>query len=567
MGWICLALAVGLSALTLRLGFVLDDYMQLAATDGVMLPSRPLNYFTFVHTPAEVHAFVDRGPLPWWTLPELRLRFFRPLSSALIYFDHTFLGRTAWVHHVHSGLWFVLLIFAISTLYKRAIPEASAALALLLFTLDDAHMMPVAWLANRNSLVSAVACVFALAAHLKWREQGWAPGRWLAWLGLAVGLTGGESALAFTGYFAAYELVRGKGWAGAARGFAPFVGVLVVWAIVYRSLGYGAYGSGTYLDPGIDPLGYLQSAPPRLFALLGALTLNITSDLWLLLPHTRPYLVVAGVVGTTLLATTLKGLWPLLSADDRRAVRWLSLGALAALIPGLATFPLDRMLLPASVGAMGVFAILLRAAWQRRKRAWAVVAWLGILNIVMPPLSWLVSTTIIDRYARASEQAVLSEPADRFEGRVVLLTASDPAPAIYGPLYLGHHGRPRPDRWWTLSMSPQGHQVTRVGDKSLELKVIDGRLLDTVFEQLMRSDAFGFSPGQVVTLDGLRVTVLEVDEGHPTRLRADFDLPLEAHRLLIWKNGAFVQISAPALDETLTLPPEPPLFELAFRNG
>jgi hypothetical protein len=40
---------------------------------------------------------------------------------------------------------------------------AAAALALWCFALDDAHAMPIAWLANRNALVSALFGILAFA--------------------------------------------------------------------------------------------------------------------------------------------------------------------------------------------------------------------------------------------------------------------------------------------------------------------------------------------------------------------------------------------------------------------
>ena len=564
MRWVCLAVGLALSMLTVRMGFLLDDYMHLAKTDGVLLPGGTLDYFTFVRSPADVHAFVDRGPLPWWTLPELRLSFFRPLSSALISFDHTVFPHLAWVHHLHSILWFLLLIFAASTVYRRALPEGAAGLALLMFTLDDAHLMPVAWLANRNALVAGVFAVFALAAHLRWREQGWNPGRWLAPLGVAISLTGAEAALGYIGYFVAYEFFSRTGWRTRVRALAPVFVVLLGWAIMYRVNGYGAYGSATYVDPGRDPLGFLQVAGPRLMAFLGALTLKVTSDLWLLTPTVRPFLVLTGLIGTGLVVTTLALFWKEFSEEERRAVRWLGCGSVLALVPGLATFPLDRMLLASSLGALGVFAVTLRAAWRRTKKPWLVLGWLGLLNLALPPVGWVIASRFLNTYARGSERAVLDAPPDRFRGRVVLLTAADPSPAVYGLLYLRAQGRPMSERWWTLSMSPTAHRLRRVADRSLELEVIGGRMVDSVFEQLMRSEAFPMDPGYVVQLDGLKITVVEANGGHPTKIRADFDLPLAEHTLLIWTAHGFDQLQAPELGASLELPAARPLFDLGF---
>ena len=89
----CLGIGLALCLLTVQLGFMLDDYMHLANTEGILSVARPLGYFTFISSPDDVQAYTARGPLPWWTLPELKLAFFRPLSSALISFDHSVFPR------------------------------------------------------------------------------------------------------------------------------------------------------------------------------------------------------------------------------------------------------------------------------------------------------------------------------------------------------------------------------------------------------------------------------------------------------------------------------------------
>lgn len=63
-----------------------DDYGQLLAVEGSSSPFQAMftKYGLFVFAdgnPERVRALVERGGLPWWSHPSLKIAFFRPLSS------------------------------------------------------------------------------------------------------------------------------------------------------------------------------------------------------------------------------------------------------------------------------------------------------------------------------------------------------------------------------------------------------------------------------------------------------------------------------------------------------
>src|SRR5450432_2154234 len=93
--FLCVVLGVALVLPSLTAGFFLDDYLQIAQLEGwSRVPAHPLDLFAF--TPRDRGA-TDRlreaGVAPYFTAPGLRLAFLRPLSSALIWFDHALFGR------------------------------------------------------------------------------------------------------------------------------------------------------------------------------------------------------------------------------------------------------------------------------------------------------------------------------------------------------------------------------------------------------------------------------------------------------------------------------------------
>ena len=140
-----------------------DDWDHYAMWAGAYpVPRSALNMFDFVGGGAgERLALMHSGRLPWWSDPGMRaLSFLRPLPSALAYFDYAVLGPAAYAsHHWHTAVCWALTVVALAGVLIRSVPRPVAVLAILLYVVDDAHALPVAWSANRGELV-AVASMF-----------------------------------------------------------------------------------------------------------------------------------------------------------------------------------------------------------------------------------------------------------------------------------------------------------------------------------------------------------------------------------------------------------------------
>ncbi len=171
---LALGLGAGLRIPALLSPFHSDDYQQLAMLHGrFTLKRAPWDLFWFgPRSSTELHRLVDFGFDPWWTSPHHRLSMFRPLSSLLIWLDDRLFGLDPLAWHLHSLLWWVALIAAVAALLASLLPKRVAALALLLFALDEAHNAPLTWLANRSTLVAATFGALGLWAHLRARRAG-----------------------------------------------------------------------------------------------------------------------------------------------------------------------------------------------------------------------------------------------------------------------------------------------------------------------------------------------------------------------------------------------------------
>ncbi len=482
-----LALVVALPAT--MAGRFSDDHAHLAAIRGLPAPgAAPFELFGDPRSPDDVARLVDAGLYPWWTSPDLRLSFFRPLSSWLATTDEWLWPGNAPLAHLHSIAWYLVLLGGCAVVLRRLVPRVWGP-ALVLFAIDPTHAVTVAWLADRNALVAAAATIWGLAAHLRCREDGWRPGRWLALLGFAVGLAGGETAVGVLAYVVAYELIGGK--PGRWRALAPATILLFAYLVMYRVTGRGAAGSGVYLDPLHAPLAFLAAAPARALVLIGAAILGLPADAAALGARTFMALVAGGVVALAILGTLVKMTWKSLAPDERGGLSWGLAGAALALLPSLAAFPASRTLLGPSLGVDAALACVLAAAWQtraaRRLTALVLAGVVAFAHLALPFAVWPITSHVIGTLGAREERVAAADLADDRVAKqsVVILIAPDATVGFHFVTLRALAGLPVPARVHVLSMAHADHRFTRTAPATLEMQVVDGPE-PSLFEALVR---------------------------------------------------------------------------------
>ncbi len=565
---------------SLFFGFFMDDYALLLAAEG----SNPfvqsaLSLYTFgLGDPEAMAPFIDAGPFPWYTLPDIRLEFCRYLSCITMVLDTKLFGRFAPLYHLHSILWYLAILWAVRRIYGRAIPGGVAVLALLIFAVDDGHWFPATWWANRNALVAIAPALWGVVAHLRWREEGWKPGLPLSLLGYAAGLMAGETALCVLAYIPAYEFLGAMGsWKDRLRGFVPAALLVLVYLVLYRTMSFGAYGSEIYVDPVREPLLYLNWAPSRFCALAGSQFFSVFAELPAFVSGTMLPIALLGALALGMILVALRATWPHLEEHECRAVLWLLAGAALSTLPVMASFPSSRLLVAASVGATPAIAVLIRHGWRLRHGEIAAASTFsgkslrvlgGVLvavHLVFSPVMWPLPTYVTGRVGNATVNAILTAEVDESslsDKHVMAINAGDPMTAFYPLMVRQYCERPLPEKWRVLSMAPYAHRLTRTGEKTFEVEVVDGQMFTMLFEELVRHKRAPFAPGDVVHLDGLDITVLETGDSGPRRLGCRFENSLEDPRyvFLAWREEKFRRLEMPAIGESVLLPLESELF-------
>lgn len=546
-------------------GLFADDYMQQLVLEGSsVVPTTKWKLFTFADgDPAKLMPLIVRGPYSWWTLPEIKFSFLRPLSCALAQFDAFAFGRAWFFHHLHSLAWYLGLVAVVTALLRRSLGAASpiAAIAAILFAIDDTHAVIAGWVANRNALIGTVPVLLGVLAHLWWRERGRLVGLPLSLLLCAVGLMGGEPALGAIAYLIAYELTAAPGTRRQrALALLPLALLGVAYIAFYKAMDAGAYGSEMYIDPLREPLRFATLAVPKFFALLGAQFLATTADLWLAYVPARPALVSFGVVALALMIVLVRRVWPKLDDGERRGLKWLTLGGALSVVPVLATFPLNRLLLMPSIGGSALLAAVIWHGWKvvddRLLRYSSRL--LFFTTVVIALFSWPSAAFVLELGAKEQRRAAMDTrlPDEVLGGRVFVFVAPDPMASLYVPLIRVWHGKPGWKQFVTFSFAPWAHRLTRTAPNVFELEVVEGRMLETVFEQLMRSAQFPLPVGTKVQLEGAEVTVLGLNEGLPNKLSIRFDEEPErgSYTLARWEDGRLSHFALPAVGQTVELP-------------
>lgn len=595
-------LALLLTSPALWLGWDGDDYLHRAvllqrdhpeiAATLTDLPG-PGNLFAFRTGDRESNRrWVERGFLPWWSSPDLKLNFFRPLSTFTHWLDYQIWPNSALLMHIHSLAWFAALVIFATLLFREFMgPTAAAGLAALLYAIDDSHGFAVGWLANRNSLIATTFGVLTLIAHHRWRggaefapeprrsSYGWAL---TASVCFALSLLSGEIGVGIAAYLFAYALVIERSrWPARAVSILPYAVIGVAWMATYSLLQFGARGSESYTDPIHQPLTMAATLLPRAVLLLLAQWAIPPAEFHLYFSERAQWVLLGlGVLALVLLALVVA---PLVRKD--RVARFWLIGMLISLLPACATRPQDRLLFFTGIGAMGIIARLIADASSPprltppNRGTHAAVGLLLIIHCIVAPILLPLRTHSPAELGSLLSRAADSLPrdSDLASKHVILVTALEGYTAGLLAPYQLLTGQPAPASVAYLATCVHDVEVTRSGERSLLIRPVHGFLpppgraaatagwappfhssyIFHYLDRLFWNDTNRFHVGQRIRLLALSVEVTRIDaEGLPLEARFDFDVPLDDPSLcwLVGRRGRFIPFTPPTLGETARIP-------------
>ncbi len=569
------ALAVVLGAPALWTGLQVDDYLARVIMMRTPFAEEhydgPLSMFDFVSgDPERTHALIDLGLLPWWTLENVRLRFFRPITVVTHWLDYQLWPDSAFLMHAHNLLWFALAMAAVAVLYRRLMaPAWLAGLAALLYTIDDAHSMAAGWVANRNGSLMVLFGALALLAHVRWRrapdpDGGTRASTWpwaiLAHGSLLLSVFSNEGGIAVCAYLFAYAIFLDRGTLRVRiLTLAPYAVLIVLWRLAYNAMDYGTWGSRAYVDPVRSPLRFAAAVAERAPALFMGQWAFPPSDIQLMVPFAVQ--VGLAIAGTAVFVCITAALLPLLRRD--RLARFWFTGMLLSLIPICAPFPMDRLLLFVGIGAMGLLAQFIAAVMQagpeKPPRAIRTLCWgLIALHLILAPMLFPARIIGFALFGDTLKTCIDSVPIDEDVSNrtVVAINAPNPFFMYYIPLMRALEAKPIPMHMRNLgpaNLLPGRVSMTREDERTIVVWSNLGFLW-----VLVRDSAYPLNVGEVVRLSGMSAEVRAIaPQGWPHKVAFTFDKPLEDPSLqwIRFKSGIFVPWTPPRVGESLELDP------------
>lgn len=553
--------AMALASPALFIGLHLDDYVHKYLMLGLPGSSELARSYVSPYAiangdPALNHWLVEEGFAPWWTYDRLLLSFFRPLSALTHHLDYAVWPESPAAMHAQSLVWFGAVI-AVSTLVYRGVTgrTTAAGFAAFLYAVDHTHGLPVGWIANRNALPAVLFGLLALFAYDKGRR-----GSVLATLAgpalFLLGLLGGEMAVGVWAYLLAHALCLDDAKVRArAAALAPYAVITLVWRVAYNHMGYGARGSGLYLDPVHEPLAFAAALAKRIPLLtLGEIGLPPAEAYYFVTDGLRPFIFAAALMAVVL---TLVVVVPLARRD--RIARFWALGAFLSLPPVCTAYPHNRLLYFVGLGAMGVLAILVRDAfaradWLPQKPLWHLVAQPYIaasilVHAVLSPFLLpieacsVVTTSSITTRAIPSALSVLSSPSEQ----LIVVSAPEYFSVNLIPFIARLNHEQEPARLRMLSIGPVPLTIRRLSGRQLEIDY-EGGLLAAPLSQLYRSARLAMTPGENVKLQGLTIELSRVtSDGRPSAAVFTFDEELESglYQFVEWRRDHYVPFVPP----------------------
>ena len=592
-----IAVIMALAATSIATGFLTDDHSFRAAvrSTNVRAPA-PYDLFKFATDSETNQLRVRVGHLPWWSAPELKIHFLRPLTGLLFAADVRVFDDAPLGYHLHSLVWYLALLVGAAVMFRRLLPPAAATIALAVFGFAAAHVEAYAWVSARHVATAGAfaAAVLAVRGGPGWWRRG------IAFVLLIFALLSSEAGLAVVPLWVAFELAEDRPWRARIVACVPAVALALAYLVVYSALGFGTRASGGYHDPAADPIGFLGLVVLRVPILLGDAALGIPAELAHVIAESHLAVIGMVAVGVVALAVWLTaprkattpgsgasgarvghataassgarvgnavtpssghgGTAAPAAAPSWRAIGWWVVGGVIATIPGAAGYPAGRVLVipdlafAAVIGLViyrGVFGVQVGVAGR------LLAGVLAIVHLVVAPIATGRAIGKLVRRTEATEaiarEAIGLAPAS---GRLFVIGASDPLVFLY-PRGIATDLAPGAIRCWSvMSAAHSAQRVTRNDVHTLTIEALDRPLLAGSFDQLFRAPERPFEVGDEVEQCGATYRVVAVKDGKPSKvevhLRRSFDDPEIG--VIEWRGDGFARFALPKVGDSVELP-------------
>lgn len=528
-------------------GFNWDDFFYYSRMEQLQGQNKIIDftsYHVFSGIPEEMKVLKTEGYMPWFTEDNLHVKMFRYLPAILFSVDYNLFKKNIELYHLHSLLWWALILIFLYKTVAFLTDKKMAFVALVLFICSDINSMSVSWLSGRHLLVSLALGIISFYFYITGRQQHSRKRIIACYTILLLGLFTSESILGIFSYFLMYELFLNKD--ALKKRFLYVLGLITLglsYLVMYKILGYGVSNSYFYLNPFKNPIRFLTNAPQFLITNSGGLISGAPIDQWFFAPSSQLWLILSGLISTAAFIFILSRLYKTVSAETKKILLFAGVGCLLAMAPILASLPNRRTLVYANVG----FCILVTSLFihffkrvsgsNKKNEIFSGVMFFLIIGVHVLYLGFNTFQTQIDLYhASLSMKKLVQSPdlaiANPETKNVVVLLAPNPT-IEYVPIAYQFYNQTNFKSWHFLSLSPLQHQFTKVSDTKLSMKILDGEMLTSASEIMYRGPDQPYHVKDRIDLGIATAEVMQMGPHQaPTQIDFDFTKPLDSEDFL-----------------------------------
>jgi len=495
------------------------------------------------------------GALPWWLPADTKLALWRPFTAFTHWLDYRLFPDSPALMHAHNIAWFAIVVFLASFIYRQIIgPTWIAGLAALMFVLDKNTYFPVMFIANRGFIVALCFGLLCFYMHHKWRSTNSPFAATLSIIFLLLSILSNEAGVSTFAFILAYALVLDKEtWSRRLLSLLPAILLIIVWRIIYQSLGYGVSGVGAmYLDPGHEPLKFLYYLPGYLISAIAGQLSALPPDVSL--GVNVQYYPIITIFYICFTVVTIVLFLPVIRRDTI-ARFWFAVMIFAA-IPIVAA-PSGKNFGFVAIGAFGFIAVFVsdlmkNRTWLPASRLYKYPAWvfciiLLIAHIPMAAISKLTTPGVAPAMlgALANPAGFRNTPLSN-DSDVVIVNAPCQLSVCAMPFNAAYYDQPIPKTIRALAFAYTALEIERIDEKSLVIRSKEDNIFTSdqrsplhfshafaITDKLLYSSRM-FEKNRKFVLNGMTVEVLGLDDNNlPKELAFTFDAPLE-HKKFRW---------------------------------
>jgi hypothetical protein len=606
--WILSILAIVIMLPALKTGFVMDDLIQripqlrpsqlppklqetgLVPKGTGELSTVLFDTFGFPRDKTLVEKGRNYGIAPWWLCGEIKCSLWRPFTALTHWIDYRLFPDSPALMHAHNIAWFTAIVFLAAVIYRKIIgPIWVAGLAALMFVLDKNTYFPVMFIANRGFVVALCFGVLCFYAHHKWRTTNSAFAACLSFVFFSLSLLSNEAGFSTFAFVLAYALVLDKApLSKRLLSLLPAILIIIIWRIIYQSLGYGVSGVGPmYIDPGHEPLRFLYYLPAYGVAVIAGQLSGLPPDI--MLGFNSQLCSIIFIFYAIFIAVALLVFLPIILRDT--TARFWFLVFVFAAIP-VASAPSGKNFGFVAIGAFGFLAVfaaglIKNLSWLPASKAYRGLAWILCITLLAVHIPFAivsrfvapkVAPAIISSLANAAGCKNLSLSGDR---RVVIVNAPCQLSTIMIPFNIAFDDKPIPKSIRALASAYTALEIERTDEKTLVIRSKEDNFFTSnqdsplhfshvfaIFDKLCCNSRM-FEENRRFVLEGMTVDVLDLDDsGLPREITFTFDAPLEDKEFrwlqFNWRTFSYEPFILPAPGETVRTP-GPPVVR--FRNA